>query len=111
MVRRFPILVRANLPASETVKVRLVAGPAFSFKLSADGTTTIDGQPQPDEDPSFKPRDVGLVIGGAVQFRSFFVDARYNWGLMTIVNEPRRDGSDGDQLRTRTFGVMVGFSK
>ena len=49
----FPVLIRANLPASDTVKVRLFAGPAFSFKVSDDATTTVDGQEEPDEDPSF----------------------------------------------------------
>jgi len=33
------------------------------------------------------------------------VDARYNWGLINIVKD---DGS-GDEAKTRTFGIMVGF--
>ena len=109
----FPVLIRTNLPASDTVTVRLFAGPALGFKVSHDFTTTVDGQAEARNDFAFKPRDVGLVIGGGVRFGQVLVDIRYNWGMTNILvsDEPIRDPSLREEMRNRTFGVMVGFSR
>lgn len=100
-----PVLIRANIPGSGSVKARVFAGPSFAFKVTDDINATADGFTIPDEEVAeFKSTDFGLVIGGAVQFGQVFVDVRYNWGLVNIL-----DDAFGDDLKTRTFGIMVGF--
>ena len=102
-----PILVRANMPASDTVKFRVFGGPAIGFKVSDDFKQSINGVDIPAEEgdaPEFKSYDFSLVAGGAVQFGQFFVDARYSWGLVNISND-----DEGEKVKTRTFGFMVGF--
>ena len=100
-----PVLIRANIPGSGSVKARVFGGPSFAFKVKDDITATVDGFEVPDaEVAEFKSTDFGLVIGGAVQFGQVFVDVRYNWGLVNILED-----AFGDDLKTRTFGIMVGF--
>lgn len=100
-----PILIRGNIPGSGSVKARVFAGPSIGFKVTDDTKTTFNGVELTDEeDAEFKSTDFGFVIGGAVQFGKVFVDARYNWGLINIV-----DDDSGDVAKTRTFGIMVGF--
>jgi len=99
-----PILIRGNIGGSGSVRARVFGGPSFAFKVSDDTKTTFNGVEVDDEDAEFKGYDVGFVIGGAVQFGKVFVDVRYNWGLINVV-----DDDSGDEAKTRTFGVMLGF--
>ena len=101
-----PILFRGIMPASDTVKVRFIAGPSIGFKVSDDFKQTVNGVDFSDEDvPEWKSYDFGLVAGGAVQFGQFFIDARYTWGLVNIIKDPE----GGESVKTRAFGVMAGF--
>jgi hypothetical protein len=103
-----PVLIRANIPGSGSVKARVFGGPSFAFKVTDSSTTTFNGVEQDEDEadaPEFKGNDFGFVIGGAVQFGQFFVDARYNWGLVNII----KDATDNEEAKTRTFGIMVGF--
>jgi hypothetical protein len=100
-----PVLIRGNIPGSGSVRARVFAGPSFAFKVADDTKTTFNGVEQDEEDEEFTGYDIGFVIGGAVQFGKAFVDVRYNWGFVNVATD---DGS-GDEVKTRTFGVMVGF--
>jgi hypothetical protein len=100
-----PVLIRANFPGSGSMKGRVFGGPSFAFDVSDDTKTTFNGVEFDDEEETeFKSTDFGFVIGGAVQFGKVFVDVRYNWGLINIV-----DDDSGDEAKTRTFSIMVGF--
>ena len=100
-----PILFRGNFRASDTVTVRLFGGPAFGIKMSDDMKLSIDGVDFSEEDnTTWKSYDMSLAIGGAVQFGKVFVDARYTFGLINVLDD------DVDKLKGRTFGVMIGFS-
>jgi hypothetical protein len=100
-----PVLIRGNIPGSGSVKARVFGGPSFAFKVTDDSKTTFNGIEVEDDGNEIKGNDFGFVIGGAVQFGQFFVDARYNWGLVNII----KDSTDNDEVKTRTFGIMVGF--
>ena len=101
-----PVLIRGNIGGSGSMRVRVFAGPSFGFKVAHDTETTFNGVVVPDEeDEEFTNYDIGFVIGGAVQFGKAFVDVRYNWGFVNVATD---DGS-GDEVKTRTLGVMVGF--
>lgn len=58
-----------------------------------------------EDENELKGNDVGFVVGGAVQFGQVFVDVRYNWRLINIL----KDDPSGDEVKTRTLGIMVGF--
>ena len=101
-----PILFRANIPASDAVRFRVLAGPAIAFKVTDDFKQTVDGIDVPPDEgdaPDFKSTDFSLVVGGAAQFGHFFVDGRYSWGLVNIVKD------DEDKVKTRTASFMVGI--
>ncbi len=100
-----PVLVRANIPGSGSVKARVFGGPSFGFRVSDDSTTTFNGVEVDDDDTEVNSTDFGLVIGGAVQFGKVFVDARYTWGLVNIL----KDATDNESAKNRTFGIMVGY--
>jgi hypothetical protein len=102
----FPILIRGNVRASNVVTFRAFGGPSFGFKVSDDAKITVNGEERDDDFTEFKSYDAGLVVGGAVQFGTSFVDFRYNWGLVKINSGEH----DADELKTRTFSVMVGFA-
>ena len=100
-----PVLIRANIPGS-SVKARVFGGPAFAFKVTDDSVSKFNGVEVPDDESTeFNTTDVGIVIGGAVQFGKVFVDVRYNWGLMNVIKDP--DGNES--AKNRVFGIMVGY--
>ena len=101
----FPILLRANVPASDAVKFRVFSGPAFGFKVSDDVTQTFNGVEDTEGRPEFKSSDVSWVAGAAIQFGQVFFDVRYSWGLTNII----KDAEEGEEVKTRTLGFMVGF--
>jgi hypothetical protein len=103
----FPILLRANMPASDAVTFRVFSGPAFGFKVSDDVKATVNGEPDEEGLPEFKGQDVTWVVGGAVQFGQVFFDVRYSWGLTNIITDESRD--EDEEVKTRTLGFMVGF--
>jgi hypothetical protein len=101
-----PVLIRGNIPGSGKVKARVFAGPSFGIKVHdkaklSGGGMVLEG----DDVAEFKSGDAGFVLGGAVQFGQVFVDLRYNWGFVNIV----KDDGTGDEAKTRTFGIMIGF--
>ena len=97
-----PILMRANVPSSSGVTFRVFGGPAFGFKVSDESFLTEVGI-KDDDGTEFKSTDVSLVVGGALQFGQTFVDLRYSWGLVNILD------AEEPEWKTRTFGIMLGF--
>lgn len=53
-------------------------------------------------------QDIGLAVGGAVQFRKIFVDVRYASGLLNVDDEPTDD--DLVLIENRALTFMVGFT-
>ena len=104
----FPVLFRANVPASDAVRFRVFSGPAFGFKVSDDVKQLFNGQPDNEDTPEFKGQDVSWVAGGAVEFGQVFFDVRYSWGLMNILKDDA-ESSENEEVKTRTLGFMVGF--
>jgi len=101
-----PVLVRGNFHASDVVTIRIFGGPSFAFKVNDEqsfGGEKLTG----DDKLDLKAYDMGLSVGGAVQFGNFFVDGRYTFGLVDIDDDPDDDGLVTIKTRTATF--MVGF--
>jgi hypothetical protein len=99
-----PVLARVNLKASNTVTVRLFGGPAFAAKLT--DKQTLAGVDLDEDSLQFKSYDVGLTIGGAVEFGKVFLDGRYTWGLIDV-----EDAADQGEatVKNKAFTFMVGF--
>jgi len=100
-----PVLFRANMPASDAVTFRVFAGPAFGIKVKDDLKLTLNGEDFSDQDDTqWKSYDLSLVVGAAAQFGPFFVDGRYSWGMINVLDE------DTDEIKGRTFSFMVGIA-
>jgi hypothetical protein len=103
-----PILLKANLPVSGSIKPSIYAGPAFDFRLSAKAS---DG-----EEIDFKDQtagfDLGIAAGAMVAYQtetaSIFVEGRYEVGLLTIAKNEDDTGSKPD-ITNGNFQIMVGF--
>jgi hypothetical protein len=50
--------------------------------------------------------DVGLTVGGGVRFGMASLDARYTWGLTSLLT----DGDTGASLKNRTFSISASFA-
>jgi len=80
----------------------IVIGPTLSWNLAAsyDDRTTAVGIRD-----DIKTIDVGVTVGGGVEFHRLVVGARYTWGLMN----PFRDGDSTGSFMNLTWLVTVGL--
>jgi len=89
-----PILAKLKFAGIASVE----AGPQFGFVVN-DGVKELFEEIGSDvEAESF---NLGLAVGGGVEFGKFFAQARYNFGLTEVV-----DGGDG---KNSTFQLSVGY--
>ncbi len=110
-----PILLRMGYPG-ETVLLSAFAGPVLSFRLGCR-LEPEDGSSDPvncDDDAAgqrFHPRatDLGATAGLGIDFAlgesTFFFDARYTYGLLSI-----ESGDAGLDATHAVAAVMVGFA-
>ena len=99
-----PVLIRFKLHDPDASGAHLFAGPTFAFTTAAnyhDEGTSEDVKSDLDT-----TTDVGLTVGGGVQFGRASVDARYTWGLRSLLT----DGDTGASLKNRTFSVTAAFA-
>lgn len=109
-----PVLLRAGFPGRRVLPSVFV-GPYFGFMLSCEltpeGGETRDCDGEESLTARFTPRstDIGLVVGGAVDFllgeSSVFIDARYTTGLLSI-----EAGDDAMDARHTGLAVSGGFA-
>lgn len=98
-----PVLIQVNLHQAGAPGVRVFVGPTFALTMAAtyhDEDAAEDVKSDLD-----RTADVGLTIGGGARFGMVSVDARYTWGLGTLVT----DGDTGAALKNRTFSVSAGL--
>src|SRR5262245_414440 len=94
-----PVLIQVNLHRPEASGAHLFAGPTFAFTMTAtyhDEDTSMDVKSDLD-----RTTDVGLTVGGGARFGRASLDARYTWGLGSLLT----DGDTGASLKNRTFSV------
>ena len=99
-----PVLIRFNLHQRNAPGAHLFVGPTFAFTMSA--TYHDEGASEDVKDDLDKTKDVGLTVGGGVQFGRASVDARYTWGFGGLLT----DGDTGASLKNRTFSVSAAFA-
>jgi hypothetical protein len=99
-----PVLLRVSSPKSSGVSFHTFAGPSFGFWVSGETKSTVQGQVGVDEiDNDFKRFDLGLVVGGGVEFGRLIVDGRYTWGMLDVDKQ-----IDESTIRHRGFAFMTG---
>lgn len=106
---QLPLLLKMNLLTIDQLKLSILAGPSFSYNLSAKYDTTFD-------DENFKGNievneyDIGLNLGLGLQkiitnSRSIILDLRYEFGLLNW------DGDEhNDENYHRTLSILFGVS-
>lgn len=115
-----PLLLKYAFPTTGSVGVHLYGGPALAFesscKLAFEGEgveASVDCDAE-GSDIQFdtKSFDVGAMLGAGVSFpvgarATFLVDAFYNFGLTSILDDPE---NEDNSLKNRTFYGTVGVS-
>jgi hypothetical protein len=82
-----PALVRVGVAKNQSVSGFLLAGPTVSFHLSSVGRLTTTGSSISDTiNDLVKPVDLGLTIGGRLQFKRVIADVRYSFGLLNAAD-------------------------
>jgi hypothetical protein len=76
-----PILARLKISGSSTVRVHLVGGPEFGYRIHAK---LVNGGDSIAYDQFVKVYDLGGAVGGNAEFGRFGIDVRYTRGLVDI---------------------------
>ena len=84
-----PGLIRVKLGQNESVKGFLLAGATLGFHLTSSGKTSTAGLSVSETlSDLLNPVDLGLTIGGRVQFGRIIGDVRYTVGLLSVLDTP-----------------------
>lgn len=85
----------------------LAGGPAVAFLLRAHSRTAFAGATEEiDITEQVNRVDVGVAMGGGVEFGSIVIDGRYTLGLLDI----DKDKSDAVKTTNRAVSLTVGFT-
>jgi hypothetical protein len=79
----FPVLMRYSLSQNGTLKPSLFIGPAVAFLLSSDFKSSFIGHTIDTKD-AMNGTDLSIVLGGALDYRHFSLDIRYDLGLVNV---------------------------
>jgi hypothetical protein len=102
-----PLFARFDRSFNDTLRGFAMAGPAFSVKVGTGGTLDgVQGTSDFDIDPAIGSRDFGLAFAGGLEWPNFLVEARYVLGLVDVATDFY---FHEDELRNRSFSVMVGL--
>jgi hypothetical protein len=87
---------------SDTNALYLIGGPAVSFKAHASYSfaDSID-----DITDRIRKIDFNLIAGGGLEYGPLVLEARYDWGMRSILE----DLGGNTSLKNRTFAVMAGL--
>ena len=112
---QFSLLPQVNLPFSELTdesKAFFNAGGYLSVKLSAweylESETTYQSlNLDKDISNSLTGTDAGLIFGGGIIHKNFFLDIRYDLGLTNIVDDP--DLKDILSIKNSSINFSIGY--
>ncbi len=99
-----PILGVINVARFSQASVHLLAGPSIGIKLGARLKATVEGESETQDISDALPStDVGLTVGGRVEFRQgVLAEFRYTHGFTNL--------SDGDDdVKNRVYSFLVGY--
>ena len=110
-----PLLLKYTFDTPTDVKVHLVAGPAFAWRLNVKVMYENDiGSSELAFDKSeLKSTDLGLAFGVGLGFKAgkgtVTLDGRYTLGLRSIDATTAADPVESD-VKNGTFSLMLGYS-
>ena len=106
-----PVLAKLLIPTQSSIKPSIFAGPYVGINLSGKSRIEIDGEAEEEDIEDLKDYDLGLIIGGDIDFKPAFlgkgsitVDIRYALGLTTLSEEEDVDVKNGVIL------LMIGYN-
>lgn len=100
-----PILARVSRRVSGAT-VYAAAGPTVAWLLRAKTRVAFEGSTEEiDMTDDVEPFDIGVAMGGGVEFGAFVIDGRYTLGLTDI----DADRDDAITIRNRAITVTAGF--
>jgi len=104
-----PAHVRVGVAKSNALTGFLIAGPTLGFRLSADARATALSISQTESiKDGVEAFDVGLTIGGRVEYKRISGDVRYTWGLINTATGP--DGIEpAESVKHRVLSFMAGW--
>jgi hypothetical protein len=97
-----PVLMRINIGSSNINKGAIfyvLVGPVFDVNLKAK-------QADLDVKDNYESLNVGILGGGGLEISRFIVEARYNWGLMNLLNTSQ---FVDQELKNQSFAVLLGL--
>lgn len=102
----FPLLVRKSMGSPHAMAWYVGGGPSFGYRLRAKTRADFgDAIEEIDVSDDVERFDLGVAVGGGLEFRRVVVDARYTHGLTDI----DKDTSDGVKVANRAVSVTAGF--
>jgi hypothetical protein len=101
-----PVLARITRGAPDATRFYVAAGPSLGLLLRARTRADFGSSTEEiDIKDDLENFDLGVVIGGGIEFGSVVVDGRYTHGLTNI----ETDAGDGRDTRNRAVSATVGF--
>ncbi|RMG79632.1 MAG: PorT family protein [Bacteroidetes bacterium] len=101
-----PVMAKYKF-GTETIGIGILAGPIFGFGISGKSKVTENGTTTESDldwdNDNVKRTDLGLGVGGVVNFGNLFLDLRYVFGIADI-----EDTNDG-KVKNKGFQVGLGF--
>ena len=94
-----PFMLRVG--AGDAVNVYAIGGPSLDFKIGESNPDDVDLVQE------WEGIDIGITLGGGVEFGFFIVEARVNWGLRNIAKSALL--FEGQDLTSRSFALQAGF--
>jgi hypothetical protein len=116
-----PILAKARFGSEEGIGGGVFFGPSIGYGLSGKFTSTststtngVSTVTANSNDLNFKDDehsrvDLGLNIGGEVNYGGVFLDIRYQIGLTNMVSSSSSGGSSDISARTRGLAFTAGY--
>jgi hypothetical protein len=114
-----PILAKVKFGDPQDFSGGIFIGPSFGFGISGNtsvtttttqsgkSTTTTDNKTLSFKDDKHSQFDFGLNFGGDVQYKSVFLDLRYQLGLTNMITEA--SASSDISAKTRGISITLGY--
>lgn len=118
MYLEIPVLLKFNIPASETIYPSIYAAPALGILTSAKAVEKYDDGEDSDEESEdikdeFKAVDFGLAFGADLGIKvgpgKILLDVRYTLGLTSIWEVPNGFEGDVPDIRNGAISVFAGY--
>lgn len=100
-----PVLLKWTQDRAADSSPFVYAGPSMALKLRSVIKASADGEDETEDFEDVKTTDVGIVLGGGVQFGRYSLEGRFSRSLTTLHSEGRED----NRFDIRNTGLAVMF--